>query len=134
VLDLDKLLPDERIRCPHSGFDADAGVFRATCRSIVSKCSCPKLIKIEGANPQNNERIDKIGCVDSYMHMLTIENRAALDGVQKAVESRGNEMVELAIVQIAVAQGQPAPPLSEGVRRRIAERYANQIAIEGPKE
>ena len=81
------MLPDKNIRCPATGF-------AKSCREIVADCDCPKFIKISGVNPNDGQPVDKFGCVDSFMHMLLIENSQMQRQTGAAVESFRNEMVK----------------------------------------
>ncbi len=81
------MLPDDAIKCPHTGF-------AESCRSIVARCNCPKFVKISGVNPNDGQPIDKFGCIDSFLHMLLIENSQQQRQTGAAVESFRNEMVK----------------------------------------
>lgn len=81
------MLPDKNIKCPATGFSK-------SCREIVADCDCPKFIKISGVNPNDGQPVDKFGCVDSFMHMLLIENSQMQRQTGAAVESFRNEMVK----------------------------------------
>ena len=81
------MLPDKNIKCPATGFSK-------SCREIVADCDCPKFIKISGVNPNDGQPVDKFGCVDSFMHMLLIENSQMQHQTGAAVESFRNEMVK----------------------------------------
>ena len=82
------MLPDPKVRCPATGF-------KMACRSIVSKHDCPKFVQISGNNPQTGEKMDKFGCVDSFLPMLLIENSQQQRSTSAAVESFRNETVKL---------------------------------------
>jgi len=81
------MLPDPKVKCPHTGFSK-------SCRAIVSKHDCPKFVKISGINPNDGQQIDKFGCIDSFLHMLLIENSQQQRQTGAAVESFRNEMVK----------------------------------------
>ena len=81
------MLPDKNIKCPATGFSK-------SCREIVSDCDCPKFVKICGVNPNDNQPIDKFGCIDSFIHILLIENSQMQHQTGAAVESFRNEMVK----------------------------------------
>ena len=81
------MLPDKNIKCPATGFTK-------TCREIVSDCDCPKFVKISGVNPNDGQPIDKLGCIDSFIHMSLIENSQMQRQTGTAVESFRNEMVQ----------------------------------------
>lgn len=81
------MLPDKNIKCPATGF-------AKSCREIVADCDCPKFVKISGVNPNDGQPVDKFGCVDSFMHMLLIENSQMQRQTGAAVESFRNEMVK----------------------------------------
>ncbi len=80
------MLPDEKVRCPATGFTK-------TCRSIVTKYTCPKWVHVVGKNPQSLEDIDKFGCSDSFLPLLLIENSQMQRQTGAAVESFRNEFV-----------------------------------------
>jgi hypothetical protein len=82
-------LPDEKIGCPYTGFTKK-------CRAIVLEHNCPKFVKIDGANPQTGEPMSKFGCIDSFQHMLMIENSAQQRSTGAAVESLRNKFVTAA--------------------------------------
>ena len=81
------MLPDKNIKCPATGFSK-------SCREIVADCDCPKFIKISGVNPNDGQPVDKFGCIDSFLHMLLIENSQMQRQTGAAVESFRNEMVK----------------------------------------
>lgn len=81
------MLPDKNIKCPATGFSK-------SCREIVADCDCPKFIKISGVNPNDGQPIDRFGCIDSFLHMLLIENSQMQHQTGAAVESFRNEMVK----------------------------------------
>lgn len=79
------MLPDKNIRCPATGF-------AKSCREIVSEWDCPKFVTVNGANPNTGEPVNKSGCIDSFMHMLMIENSQQQRQTAAAVESFRNEV------------------------------------------
>lgn len=81
------MLPDKNIKCPATGF-------RRTCHSIVTKCTCPKYVSVKFQNPQTGEKVDEFGCVDSFLHLLLIENAQMSRQTGAAVESFRNEVVQ----------------------------------------
>lgn len=81
------MLPDKSIRCPATGFTK-------SCREIIAEFDCPKFIKIIGHNPNDGQPIDKVGCVDSFIHLLLIENSQMQRQTGASVESFRNEMVK----------------------------------------
>jgi len=81
------MLPDKAIRCPATGF-------AKSCREILGEHECPKFIHIAGVNPNDGQPVDKYGCVDSFLHMLLIENSQQQRQTGAAVESFRNEMVK----------------------------------------
>ena len=81
------MLPDKNIKCPATGFSK-------SCREIVADCDCPKFIKISGVNPNDGQPIDRFGCIDSFLHMLLIENSQMQRQTGAAVESFRNEIVK----------------------------------------
>ena len=92
-------LPDEKIGCPYTGFTKK-------CRAIVIEHACPKFVKIDGVNPQSGEPISKFGCIDSFQHMLMIENSAQQRSTGAAVESLRNKFVTAA-THVLLAAGAP---------------------------
>lgn len=93
------MLPDPRIKCPHTGF-------AKTCKAIVSKYDCPKFVKIDGHNPNTGEPVHKTGCIDSFLHLLLIENSQQQRQTGAAVESARNAAVKAAEAQVAATQAQ----------------------------
>ena len=89
------MLPDEKTTCP-------ATMHTETCRQHFEHC--PKWVKIAGKNPQTGETIDNYGCIDSFMHLLLIENSGMQRGTQSAVESFRNEMTEVGSNLLIMAQ------------------------------
>lgn len=81
------MLPDEKIKCPATGFSR-------TCKSIVSKCTCPKFVQIRGKNPQTGADVDQWGCVDNFLPMLLIAGAQASRQTGAAIESFRNEVVQ----------------------------------------
>lgn len=82
------MLPDKNVRCPATGF-------AKSCRDIIAECDCPKFVHIAGVNPNDGQPIDKFGCIDSFLHMLLIENSQQQRQTGAAVESFRNEMVRV---------------------------------------
>lgn len=80
------MLPDKDIRCP-------ATCFAKSCREIIAEHTCPKFVHILGLDPQTGQPVDKFGCIDSFMHMLLIENSQMQRQTGAAVESFRNEVV-----------------------------------------
>jgi hypothetical protein len=97
------MLPDPKIRCPATGFDR-------TCREIIAECDCPKFVKIAGTDPNTGVHIDKMGCVDSFLPMLLIENAKESRQTGAAVESFRNNVSKVAgaLLQVAVANRRDA--------------------------
>jgi hypothetical protein len=81
------MLPDEKIRCP-------ATAFARTCRSVVTKFTCPKFVHIRGKDPQTGQDVDKYGCVDSFLPMLLLENAQYSRQAGAAIESFRNEVAK----------------------------------------
>lgn len=83
------MLPDEKIKCPATGFVQ-------SCRSIVTRegCECPKFVSVRMQNPQTGEKVDRYGCVDSFLPMLLIENAQQSRQTGAAIESFRNEVVK----------------------------------------
>lgn len=104
------MLPDNKIRCPHTGF-------KSSCRAIVSRYDCPKFVKISGVNPNDGQPVDKFGCVDSFLHMLLIENSQQQRQTGAAVESFRNEMTKANASNSAVVKTAIALAASNGAQR-----------------
>jgi hypothetical protein len=107
------MLPDAKIKCPHTGF-------KQSCRAIVSKHDCPKFVKICGVNPNDGQPVDKFGCIDSFIHMLLIENSQQQRQTGAAVESFRNEMVrahEVTSVMFSLAAS--ARVIDDGSTRKV---------------
>jgi hypothetical protein len=81
------MLPDPKVKCPATGF-------AKSCHQIVTKCTCPKFVAVKFRNPQSGEMVDKYGCVDSFLHLLLIENSQMSRQTGAAVESFRNETVK----------------------------------------
>lgn len=96
------MLPDHKVMCPHTAFSK-------SCRSIVSEHDCPKFVKISGINPNDGQPLDKFGCIDSFLHMLLIENSQQQRQTGAAVESFRNEMVRANGQVLALASQKNAP-------------------------
>lgn len=94
------MLPDKNIRCPAVGFVK-------SCREIVADCDCPKFVKISGVNPNDGQPVDKFGCIDSFLHMLLIENSQQQRQTGAAVESFRNEMVKANDASLTLIGHQP---------------------------
>jgi hypothetical protein len=92
------MLPDKNIKCPATGF-------AKSCREIVADCDCPKFVKISGVNPNDGQPVDHFGCIDSFMHMLLIENSQQQRQTGAAVESFRNEMVKANAIQMQMLTG-----------------------------
>lgn len=82
------MLPDHKVMCPATGF-------ARSCRSIISEFDCPKFVKIGGIDPQTGDVVDKVGCVDSFLPLLLIENANQSRLNAAAIDSFRNEMVRL---------------------------------------
>jgi hypothetical protein len=82
------MLPDPKVMCPATGF-------AKSCRAIVAEMDCPKFVHISGANPNNGQSVEKAGCIDSFMHMLLIENSQQQRQTGAAVESMRNALVQI---------------------------------------
>lgn len=92
------MLPDKNVKCPATGFVK-------SCREIVADCDCPKFVKISGVNPNDGQPVDRFGCIDSFMHMLLIENSQQQRQTGAAVESFRNEMVKANAIQVQMLTG-----------------------------
>lgn len=83
------MLPDEKIKCPATGF-------AKSCREIVTApgCVCPKYVQIRGKHPQTGESVDSFGCVDNFLPALLIEGAQMSRQTGAAVESLRNVVAE----------------------------------------
>ncbi len=81
------MLPDPKIRCP-------ATAFAKTCREILADCDCPKYVSIRGTHPQTGDPVESVGCVDSFLPMLLIENAQQSRQAGAAIESFRNEVIK----------------------------------------
>lgn len=87
--------PDPNIKCPYTAF-------QRTCRDIVAECDCPKFVHIVGTNVNTGEALNKYGCIDSFLHMLMIENSqqqlrtaASIDKLREEVSSAGTRPLQI---------------------------------------
>jgi hypothetical protein len=80
------MLPDEKIRCPATGF-------AKTCKAIVTKHTCPKWVHLIGKDPQTGAEQNAWGCVDSFLPKLLLENAQQARQAGAAIESFRNEVV-----------------------------------------
>lgn len=107
------LLPDKDIMCP-------ATAFSRSCRSIVTECTCPKLIKVRGSDPQTGAAVDHVGCSDSILPMLLLEVSKHQRETGAAIESFRNEVRRQHDVSVAAHQYisniVPRPTLIDAVR------------------
>lgn len=81
------MLPDPRIKCPYTAF-------ARTCREIVAECDCPKFVQVIGSNKNTGEPVNRMGCVDSLLHILEIETQSVMREVAGEVSMRGKEARE----------------------------------------
>jgi hypothetical protein len=81
------MLPDEKIKCPATGF-------ARTCFDVVTNCKCPKFVCIRGKEPQTGADVDQWGCVDGFLPMLLLAGAQASRQTGAAVESFRNEVVK----------------------------------------
>jgi hypothetical protein len=81
------MLPDEKIKCHHTGF-------KMTCLDGVVKHHCQKWMQMIGKHPQSEELINRHGCADSFLPIVMIENTQLQHQTAKAVESMRNEIVK----------------------------------------
>lgn len=104
------MLPDEKIKCP-------ATAFARSCREVVAACDCPKFVHVKFTNPQSGEPVDKFGCADTFMPLLTILNAQAASQTAAATESFRNEVVKAN--EAAVAERRQALESLAGARQRF---------------
>lgn len=81
------MLPDNRVKCPATGF-------ARSCREVVTECDCPKFVHVQFVNPQNGEKVDKYGCADAFMPILTILNAQATHQAGASVDMLRGEVKE----------------------------------------
>jgi len=81
------MLPDSKVKCPATGF-------ARTCREIIAECECPKFVRIDFVNPQNGEKVDKYGCVDSFLPLLLLENAQMTRQAGAAINGFRNEVLK----------------------------------------
>lgn len=81
------MLPDEKIKCPYTGF-------AKSCRSVVAECDCPKFTNVRGRDPQTGTEFDRWGCADGFLPMLLIENAQMSRQTGAAIESFRNEVLQ----------------------------------------
>jgi hypothetical protein len=82
------MLPDPKVKCPATGF-------ARACREILAECDCPKFVRITGMDPNTGQPVDKVGCSDSFIPMLLIENSQQQRQTAAAIESMRNALVQL---------------------------------------
>lgn len=82
------MLPDPKVICPATGF-------AKSCRSILADHDCPKFVRITGMNPNTGTPEDKVGCVDSFLPLLMIENSQQQRQTAAAIESMRNALVQI---------------------------------------
>jgi hypothetical protein len=80
-------LPDEKVKCPHSGFTR-------SCRDIVIECACPKFVKVSGKNKNTDELIDKWGCIDSILHIIQMETHDLLRKIDGEISEHRKENLD----------------------------------------
>lgn len=82
------MLPDPKVMCPATGF-------ARACRSILADHDCPKFVRLTGLNPNTGVPEDKVGCVDSFLPLLLIENSQQQRQTAGAIESMRNALVQI---------------------------------------
>jgi len=81
------MLPDSKVKCP-------ATAFARTCREIVAECECPKFVRVDFVNPQTGEKVDKYGCVDSFLVLIQMENANMVRQSVAAINGFRNEVIK----------------------------------------
>jgi hypothetical protein len=81
------VFPDPKIRCHHTGF-------ARSCREIVAEHDCPKFVQVQGTNKNTGEPINRMGCVDSVLHILQIETQSVMREVSGEVSMHRKEQRE----------------------------------------
>lgn len=107
------MLPNPNIKCP-------ATAFKRSCRAIVSKCDCPKFVKVIGTNKNTGQEIDQFGCIDSFLHMLLIENISVSNATT----------VEMNMLRNEVAKSHDASMV--GAIHRLNQALAQPQALDSP--
>jgi hypothetical protein len=82
-------LPDEKLRCHHTGF-------KQSCRELVASGKCGRWMQIHGHNPSTGVPVNRYDCVDNWTPLLLIENSQMQRQTGAAVESFRNEVVRAA--------------------------------------
>lgn len=80
------ILPPPNVTCPYTWHEKP-------CRDLA--LNCPKFIRIQGQNPQGGPDIDKYGCADAWMPLMTVELIRKTSELGAAIESFRNETVML---------------------------------------
>lgn len=78
-------LPDEKIGCHR---------LARKCRDGVVNEYCQLWINVRGRDPQTGTEMDRWGCADGFMPMLTIECAQQMRQAGAAIESFRNEVVK----------------------------------------
>lgn len=76
--------PKDRF-CPYNG------------KSMARVChTCPKWVQVKGQHPQNEkEEIDRWDCADAWVPIMLTQLIRSQNGIQQAVESRGNDTIKM---------------------------------------
>jgi hypothetical protein len=80
-------LPDAKVKCPATGF-------AKSCRTIVTKHTCPKFVSLRGKSPQTGDPVESWGCVDSFLPLLLLENAQMSRQTAASIDSFRNEVVQ----------------------------------------
>lgn len=102
------MLPDEKVMCHHTGFEK-------SCFDMVTRCKCPKWVKLTGMNPNTGQPVDQYNCADHWLPLLLVENSQQQRQTAAAVESFRNEMVD-ANVRAGLLEQRPAKALLEAAQ------------------
>lgn len=92
-------LPDEKIGCHHTGFTKK-------CRTLVTKGTCNRWVRLRGVDHNTGEQKDCYDCIDNWDVVLLRENAAMSRQAGAAVESFRNYMIEQNDQMIALASKQ----------------------------
>lgn len=98
------MMPDPKVMCPATGF-------AKSCRSIIGEFDCPKFVRISGLNPNTGAQMDQVGCADSFLPLMLLENSqmqrqtaASIDSLRNVIVAiKGNELERIAALETVLA-------------------------------
>lgn len=91
-----EILADKSVKCPATGF-------RKSCRSIVKKHTCPKWVGLDFTNPQTGEKLPRMGCSDTFIHMALVDNAKEIRQLAASVDKLATE-TEAAGIRVAMGE------------------------------